>query len=68
MAKTPKIIIQKANAFRLDPNSAYLIHLPECTLEESEMLRGWLAEHGITDAVIVNTPTMQVNEMEKKSE
>lgn len=62
---TPKMIIQKANAFQLKPGNSYILHVPEASPEEADQLKAWLAERGINDAIVVMTE--QFNVVEKQN-
>ena len=62
MAKTPKIIVQKANAFQLNPNKTYIIHAPGFNEDETAALHAWLKEHGINNAVVVMADDLQITE------
>lgn len=66
MAKTPKIIIQKANAFPLKPNTSYIFHVPGIEMQETELLKAWLAERGINEVMIVATETLNISELPEK--
>lgn len=59
---TPKLIIQKANAFQLNPKHTYIIHIPGATDFESEELKQWLADRGIANAAIVTLETLNIAE------
>jgi nicotinic acid phosphoribosyltransferase len=63
MAKTPKIIVQKATAFQLNPKHSYIIHLPGVEPDDTEALQAWLKEQGIEKALIVTTETMNISEV-----
>lgn len=66
MAKSPKIIVQKATAFQLNPDRSYIVlipHAPNINEEETQRLQEWFKEHGINDAVIVMTDTFEINEV-----
>lgn len=62
MAKSPKIIVQKANAFQLNPNKTYIIHAPSLETEEVNALQAWLKEHGINNAVVIMADDLQITE------
>lgn len=62
MAKSPKIIVQKANAFQLNPNKTYIIHAPGFTSEETSALQEWLKEHQINNAVVVMADELEITE------
>lgn len=59
---TPKIIIQKATAFQLNPEKGYIVHLPNATDSEQKQLQDWFKEHGVNDAVIVMTEEFAIAE------
>jgi len=63
MAKTPKIIVQKATAFQLNPKNSYMIHVPTIEPEEADALQAWLKDQGIDKAVIVSTETLNITEV-----
>ena len=60
---TPKIIVQKATAFQLNPDKSYIVHAPNINEEETKRLQDWFKEHGIEDAVIVMTDTFEISEV-----
>lgn len=62
----PKIIIQKATAFQLNPERGYIVHAPDITEAETKRLQEWFKEHGIDDAVIISTETFSISELPKK--
>lgn len=63
MAKTPKIIVQKATAFQLNPKNSYMIHVPSIEPEEVDALQAWLKEQGIEKAIIVSTEQLNITEV-----
>jgi hypothetical protein len=63
MAKSPKIIVQKATAFQLTPGKGYIVHAPGLTDEEQKRLQEWFKEHGIEDAVIMMTDEFNITEL-----
>lgn len=63
---TPKIIIQKATAFQLNPEKSYLVHIPDADEEDVKRLEAWFAEHGINDVSIITTETVSISELPKK--
>lgn len=65
MAKTPKIIVQKATAFQLNPKNSYMIHLPNAEPEDCDVLKDWLHKQGIENVVIISVETMEVSEVDK---
>lgn len=61
-----KTVITKARAFELDPEKAYIIHLPtEIATEDLDRLKGWLKERGIEQVIYATTDYMQVTEVKK---
>lgn len=64
MAKTPKIIIQKATAFQLNPKNSYMIHVPNIEQDDVEALQLWLKEQGIEKVLIVSTEKLEVSEVD----
>lgn len=64
--KSPKLIIQKATAFQLNAKHSYIIHAPGITDYEATQLKAWLDEHGIKDAVIITTETLNISELPEK--
>ena len=63
---TPKIIVQKATAFQLNPEKSYLVHIPGAEEHDIEHLKAWFAEHGINDVSIITTETVSISELPKK--
>jgi len=63
MAKTPKIIVQKATAFQLNPKNSYMIHVPDIDPDGTEALQTWLKDQGIDKAVIVGVETLNISEV-----
>lgn len=68
MGKTPKIIIQKATAFQLNPQKSYIVHIPGITQDEDKQLRDWFAAHSITDVIIIGTETFNISELPEVKE
>lgn len=60
---SPKLIIQKANAFPLKPNTSYVFHVPGIEPEETELLKAWLEERSIKDVLVVSTETLNISEL-----
>jgi hypothetical protein len=63
MARSPKIIVQKANLFQLNPNNGYIIHVPGIQKEESDALYGWLKDQGVEKVVIVASEQIDISEV-----
>lgn len=63
MAKTPKMIIQKATAFQLNPEKGYIVHAPGITEDETKHLQEWFKDHGIANAVIIMTEVFDIAEL-----
>jgi len=64
MAKSPKIIVQKATAFQLNPKHSYIINLPgEPTFDETEALQAWLKDQGIEKVLIVCGTPIEISEV-----
>lgn len=63
MAKSPKIIVQKATAFQLTPGKGYIVHIPGAEQDEVNRLQEWFKEHGIEDAIIIMTDEFSINEL-----
>lgn len=62
MAKSNKIIVQKAFAFKLDPQASYIIHLPNIEPDDLEAMRAWLKEQGmeLDKILIITTETLHM--------
>ncbi len=60
-----KIVIEAGTAFVVEPGKSYVIHMPDLDIEDSNQLRDWFKERGVTDLLLVTTASFSMAEVQK---